>query len=300
MAPVRYRWQRVGLCGPAVLIATLVTVSATRSEAQEAPAPAQTYANGLKDEAKALQLQIHDEGVRAEAALTAKDIQGAKGSETRQATARQKLNDVAQKLNDVAKVAPDDKVAAINDKVQQEKQEAEQISQKTAEKVDSARSRSGCDGTSRLCVFGGALVGSYSLVSGSGQRTGQTGHRIINLLVPAGGVRWARFEHLSIDLSFYTAIVSPDFQTQLINSNGSGCSKTPSTFNDLLPCECNTLLRPYGALLLGGTIGTGNSSVGVVTVGVTAGIARTTQDATAFLFYGLMIGTAGVYSTVSL
>ena len=285
----------------ALLLVCAVVAAAGAGGARKVHAESpETYAIGLKDEAKALQLQIHDEGVRAETSLKGKDLQAAKDSEARQATARKKLDDVAQKLDDVARIAPDPKVADIRDTVEKAKIEAAHVSQKTAATVDDAKSRSGCDGTSRLCVFGGALVGSYSLVSGSGQRTGQTGHRIINLLVPSGGVRWARFEHLSIDLSFYTAIISPDFQTQVISSAGSGCSKTPSTFNDLLPCEGNTLLRPYGALLLGGTIGTGNSSIGVVTVGITGGIARTTQDATAFLFYGLMIGTAGVYSTVSL
>lgn len=85
-----------------------------------------------------------------------------------------------------------------------------------------------------------------------------------------------------------------------IENTGSGCAKQTGTFEDDLPCEGNAVLRPYGAVLLGGTINTGNSALGVLTVGLTAGWARTTQDATAFRFWGLMVGTGAVYVPVPL
>src|SRR5262249_47323961 len=154
-----------------------------------------------------------------------------------------------------------------------------------------------CNGTSRFCFFGGALIGSYSLTIASADgRSGDTSHQVINVAVPTGGFRWAASQRFSVDLGLYTAIISPQFKVNTIDRSGSGCSRDPSRFNDLLPCEGNAVLRPYGAAFAGITLGTGSSSLGIITLGITGGVARTTQDASAVWFGGLLVGTGGIYT----
>jgi hypothetical protein len=239
--------------------------------------------------------------VQIDTLLKAEDLKRAKDAVEDQKATLDQLKAIDRTVKALKTAAPVD--AAVSDaatKAEVALNAATSVSDATSAKVDTASDKSGCDGKSRVCLFGGALVGSYSLTAGTGDRKGQTGHHIISLLVPTGGLRVSIVEHVSVDVGFYTSIISPQFQTNSIDPSGSGCAKTSTKFTDLLPCEGNTALRPYGAMLLGPTIGTGNSSLGIITVGLTAGVARTTQDANAFWFTGLMIGTAGIYSTVSL
>lgn len=167
----------------------------------------------------------------------------------------------------------------------------------SAAKVKTAQSNSGCNGTSWVCFFGGALVGSYSLtIATSNARSGDTSHQVVSVAVPTGGVRFAVSNRLSVDLGLYTAIISPQLKVNSLDRSGTGCSKASNRFNDLLPCEGNAVLRPYGALFGGITIGTGSSAIGIITLGLTGGLARTTQDAGAIWFSGLLLGTGGVYT----
>ena len=165
----------------------------------------------------------------------------------------------------------------------------------TSQKLADTKDRIGCGGSVRWCLFGGTLLASYSLTGSGGDRDGQTGHRIVSVALPAAGGRWARWQHLSVDLTLYTAIISPQFQVNSVNDASMSCSMNGSAFEKNLPCEGNAVLRPYLAALLGVTIGTGSSALGVLTVGLTGGWARTTQDPNAFPFWGLMIGTGAVY-----
>lgn len=254
----------------------------------------------LSQTAESLRSRIHDQTVRINTYLKSEDLKRAKDAAEDQDADLNQLNAIDATAQKISTALPTPTTALAAADTSAAKTDAASDVTKAKSQVDAATDRSGCDGKSRLCLFGGALVGSYSLTSGWGDRTGQTGHHIVSLLVPNGGVRLAVREHVSLDLGFYTSIISPQFQANTIDMSGSGCSKTASKFNDLLPCEGNTALRPYAAMLLGATIGTGNSSLGILTVGYTLGIARTTQDANAFWFHGVMIGTAGVYSTVSL
>jgi hypothetical protein len=258
------------------------------------PAGAPACAQAAAAEANHLLSEVMDEGIRAQEALKAKDLVRAKDSKDRQETAATQLANLKKQAS------TDPSLLAAKAVASSAAEQATDPTNQTGAQVDAATSNSGCDGASWICLFGGALVGSYTLTEGGGDRSGQTGHHIVNLLVPAGGLRFAVRANISIDLGLYTAIISPEFQPNGISTAGSGCSNPGNKFNDMLPCEGNTALRPYGALLLGGTVGTSNSSLGIVTAGFTAGVARTTQDANAFFFYGLMIGTGGIYTTVSL
>ncbi len=282
------------VAGCAVLAAAAAPALAANPVLPALPADAPAGAQSAAAEANHLLSEVMDEGIRAQEALKAKDLARAKDSKDRQETA------VRQLANLQTQAATDPSLLAAKTVADSAAQQAVTPAKQTGAAVDAATSKSGCDGASRFCLFGGALVGSYTLTEGKGDRSGQTGHHIVNLLVPTGGLRFAARANISIDLGLYTAIISPEFQPSGISTANSGCSNPGSKFNDLLPCEGNTALRPYGAFLLGGTVGTSNSSLGIVTAGFTAGIARTTQDANAFFFYGLMIGTGGVYTTVSL
>jgi hypothetical protein len=188
--------------------------------------------------------------------------------------------------------------AKIVEKAGTIKNETTNTIEKTDQQLSAAKDNSGCDGHTKWCLFGGALLGSYSLTMGVGDRAGQTGHRIVSLVVPAGGVRMVLSQYLSLDMGLYTAIISPQLQVNDVNTVGTGCSKHNGAFEDKLPCEGNAVLRPYGAALVALTVGTGSSALGVISLGLTFGFARTAQDPEAFLFYGLMLGTGGVYSTV--
>jgi len=183
----------------------------------------------------------------------------------------------------------------VEDAAKQAKDSVDGAKVEIGKAVDAA----GCLGKS-LCLFGGASLAGFSLTSANTHRSGQTGHRVIQLLVPTIGIRYAWLSHISLDLGIYTAIVSPQLELAQTDRTGSGCTRKPNAFEDALPCEGSANLRPYIAGLAGFTVGTGSSSMGILTIGVTGGLARTTQDPTAAPFGGLMVTTAGVYTTVPL
>ncbi|HEX5098090.1 MAG TPA: hypothetical protein VFV94_01250, partial [Polyangiaceae bacterium] len=167
---------------------------------------------------------------------------------------------------------PETNVAADEDK-------AEKAHEAAKADVATAEGNAGCDAQYRFCVFAGAAAASYSLTLGNGRRQGETSHHIVSLVVPTLGVRYSASRFISLDLAAYTAIISPELQVNSTDRKGTSCSTTGGTFEDSLPCEGNAQLRPYLAGFLGGTVGTGNSSLGLVSAGFTAGVARTTQDA---------------------
>ncbi|MFO0738783.1 MAG: hypothetical protein U0270_22990 [Labilithrix sp.] len=116
--------------------------------------------------------------------------------------------------------------------------------------------------------------------------------------VPTIGFRKPLNSFISFDASLYTAIISPQFELAQKATSGGGCKAGGGKFEDTLPCEGNAELRPYIATLIGFTAGTGNSSLGIVTIGATAGVARTGQDPSGFAFYGLMVTTGGIFATL--
>jgi hypothetical protein len=164
--------------------------------------------------------------------------------------------------------------------------------------LDAAKGSAGCSGLSPWCLFGGVQVVGYSLTNGAGSREGQTAHHVVDLAIPTVGIRWAISQYVSLDMAFYTAIVSPQFQLNTASPTGSGCGKKTNAFEDALPCEGNAALRPYAGTVVGFTAGTGSSSLGIMTIGITTGVARTTQDPSAFGFYGVTVTTGGLYATI--
>jgi hypothetical protein len=177
---------------------------------------------------------------------------------------------------------------------------ATKTSATSAQQFSTASGNAGCGGKSAFCLFGGAFLAGYSLTTGAGDRQGETGHHIVQLALPTAGIRYAALQYASLDLGFYTAIISPQFQVNQVNSSGSGCATKGGTFENSLPCEGDAPLRPYAALFLGATIGTGSSSLGLVSIGWTVGGARTDQDPNLFWFSGLMITTGGIFATAPL
>lgn len=258
--------HKVGL--PTLLVLTLGTVGAVAAPGE---APAATENSTTASPAEKSHVLAEEGAARIDSALEHGDLEAAQ---------REK-----------------ELLEAVNEAPTTDKQAKDQIKH-AASKVDEASAKAGCDGKSDWCGFGGGFLASYSATFGKGNRHGQTSHQIVQLFVPAIGLRRVLNQYLSLDFSAYTALVSPQFKVNSIDRTGSGCGTTDNAFEDALPCEGNAALRPYGALLAGVTVGTGSSSLGVITIGLTGGAARTTQDATAFFFWGIMVTTGGVYATV--
>ena len=117
----------------------------------------------------------------------------------------------------------------------------------TSQKLADTKDRIGCGGSVRWCLFGGTLLASYSLTGSGGDRDGQTGHRIVSVALPAAGGRWARWQHLSVDLTLYTAIISPQFQVNSVNDASMSCSMNGSAFKRIFPAKATPFFALSGS-----------------------------------------------------
>jgi len=177
------------------------------------------------------------------------------------------------------------KVAALSAQLEQQKADVEDANK-------------GCNGAF-MCLFAGAFLANYSLTSmWLSPRRGQSGHHIVALVVPTAGFRIAFHPNISFDASLYTAILSKDLQVNTIDGKNDGCRKGGGEFEDRLPCEGNAEARPYGAFNVGFTFG--SESLGLISPGLTFGIARTTQDPNAKPFIGFLLGLGQVFTTIKI
>ena len=280
----------------ATFLALLVQQRTSQADGTTTPSPPPE----AKTDVSTVKARVDDHKLHFDSALEAGDVAKAQhylddmNSDVNTATAKEESAPTATSSTPAA-TAPGGSPAASPDVAA-----AKGVLNDAKTKMASTETAIGCGGKSRYCLYGGALLASYSLTLGEGDRAGQTGHHIVSLVLPTAGFRFSWRQYVSFDLGVYSAIISPEFQANAIGSSGTGCAKKGGVFEDDLPCEGNALLRPYGAAVLGATINSGSSSLGVFMFGVTVGWARTAQDPNAFRFWGLMIGTGGVYMPVPL
>lgn len=247
--------------------------------------------DALLTQAQTLKQALGEHSIRITSYLNSGDLKKAQAEAAAQKTTVEKLTTVAT----IAASTGDEHQA----EVQTIKTGGETAQNADQAAVDKATGNAGCGGQSSLCIIGGTFLAGYSFTGGVGDRTGHTGHHVIQFVVPAVGLRYAWLENVSFDLTAYSAIISPQLSINQISTAGTGCSTKQSTFNDALPCEGDAALRPYIAGFLGVTVGSGGP-LGIVSVGVTAGIARTAQDGNVFGFAGLMVTALGVYGVFPL
>jgi hypothetical protein len=308
------RAQRVCL---AIGLITIVTSVGRKEAMAQAPPPPnpppgdqapdnQAAVKEAVDDVEELEKRIQQRSLRIKTLESAGEIARAGEAVDEQDN---DLRELVERADEVTKQPPSapsvqgpkskTEVASAAAKVAEAKKSAKESVDKDRVEHTNREQKIGCNGRT-VCLFGGALLGSYSLTLGQGTRAGQTSHHIISLVVPAGGFRYVWNQYLNLDVGLYTAIISPQFEVNTVATSGTGCTKGGAAFEDKLPCEGNAPLRPYLAGLVALTIGTGSSTLGVISVGFTAGVARTNQDPTGFDFYGLFVGTGGVYGTVPL
>ena len=147
----------------------------------------------------------------------------------------------------------------------------------------------GAGGKRPGCFFYGVIVASGSLttVSTGAQHGGVTAHTITAAAIPTLGYRLmlGHQGRFSADFGLLSMIVSKDLVAAI---DRKGCNASNAAFEKLLPCAGNATTTPILGAFAGITAGT--SDVGIVSLMLTGGLARTTLDDSVHGYAGLTIG----------
>jgi len=122
--------------------------------------------------------------------------------------------------------------------------------------------------------------------SGSGV---DEGRQLASVGVPAAAYRAVLNNWVALDVGGYSAFISKSLASATPSADRVACSKSPTDYENRLPCEASNQMYPYFGAYLGFTMG--RKGVGFLTVTpITAGIAQLGTRATLMPYFGLSIG----------
>lgn len=162
-------------------------------------------------------------------------------------------------------------------------------------------SKDGCgvSGNRSFCLMAGlfAATGSVAAFQVPNAFRGQTSQQLVSFAIPFAGARWSFGKVLALDVGLLTSVFNKEISLASGNTRSSACRVQSTTFERYLPCEGDAVIRPYGALFVGPSLG--SNDVTWISLYVVTGWARTAQDPTANYFVGLMLGALGVQKVVT-
>ena len=154
-------------------------------------------------------------------------------------------------------------------------------------------------GNHSFCLMAGlfAATGSVAAFQVPTAFRGQTSQQLVSVAIPFVGARWSLGKVVALDLGLLTSVFNKEISLTTGNTTSLACHVQSTTFERHLPCEGDAVIRPYGALFVGPSLG--NNDVTWLSFYLVTGWARTAQDPTANYFFGLMFGAAGIHKVIS-
>jgi hypothetical protein len=141
----------------------------------------------------------------------------------------------------------------------------------------------------RSCGVYGISAAALSFLwsaDGNGLRAGR---RLTSVGVPAVAFRVALTNWVALDLGGYSAFITKSLASTSPSVDRVACSRSPTEFENRLPCEASNEMYAYGGVYAGFTLG--RSGIGFLTIApATAGLAQLGSRTTLVPYVGFSVG----------
>lgn len=150
----------------------------------------------------------------------------------------------------------------------------------------------------RMCGTYGIFAAALSYIWTQTDGSWNSRPRLNSVGVPSVAFRWLppKIGWLAVDLGGYSAFLTKSLTATTPSVDKISCTRSPSDYENRLPCEANTLAYPYLAGYVGLTAG--RDGIGFITLSpVTFGIAQLGTSSVLAPYVGVMVGFLQINGT---